>query len=118
MSASSILDTIAPQFSEDSSKADVIILAQQQTSASFFGSNYDLAVAYRAAHMMTLFSRQNGAPGNISAKRIGPITLQYTAGGGQENLLATSYGRFLTELMKSRQPLPYVSGTYGLLGLL
>jgi hypothetical protein len=105
MSASTVFDAIAPQYSADSGKATFLSLAVNRTSSCFFGDNYDLAVALRAAHMMTLRDRRSGSPGAASSKREGGLAISYSqAQGGDADLGQTHYGRQLEGLMNSQIP--------------
>lgn len=109
---SQTLDLIAPHFSGSASKAGFIALAEQQTSQSAFGDNYCLAVAYRAAHMMTLANRgASGTAGNAQSKNEGGMSLSYgTVNGVMGDLSQTHYGIQLQQLIMSNIPGASVTG--------
>lgn len=118
MSATSILNIIAPQFSSDPDKATYISWAQDRTSSDFYGTKYDMAVALRAAHMMTLRDRAGssgiGGSGQVASKREGDLAVSFHKSGSGVNadsdLYLTIYGVQLMDLMKGREPIAYVSG--------
>ncbi len=96
-----VLDAIAPQFASDPQTSDFIALAELRTSQEKFGDKYNLAVALRAAHMMTLRDRKTGEGGSISSKKEGDLGISYATGNGEsEDLAQTHYGRQLQRLMK------------------
>jgi hypothetical protein len=111
MSASTVLDAIAPQFASDAGKTTFLSLAAGRTSSCFFGVNYDLAVALRAAHMMTLRDRRSGSPGAASSKREGGLAISYSqAQGGDADLGQTHYGRQLEGLINGNIPAVGLTG--------
>ena len=107
MTAEQILDAIAPQFITNTNKSAHLTLAAQRTSRTCFGINYELAVALRAAHTLTLSTEANaagGSSGGISSKREGDLAISF---GGQSStgvtgdLGQTSYGVQLQQLIDS-----------------
>lgn len=108
--ASSIFDKIAPQYITDPDKADFIALSRGQISTCFYGTNTELAVALRAAHMMVTRDIEKakydsgGAGGEIASKREGDLSVSYhKAESGNSSvkdlyLLLSSYGKQLAEL--------------------
>ena len=101
-SASAILDMIAPQFASDPNKAEFITLATNRTNENYYGTtNFSLAVAYLAAHMMTL-ADTNREAGSVTSKREGDLSISFAAvqdkSGGALSL--TKYGRQLQQLRK------------------
>jgi hypothetical protein len=109
LSITATFDLIAPDLASDPNKAGFISLATTRTKSCFYGGNYTLAVAYLAAHMLTL-SKKSGsgtgemATGEIASKREGDLAISYhksTAAIGQEALSLTPYGLSLLELRKS-----------------
>ena len=105
MTPTTILDLIAPQFAADADKTSFLTLAKIQTSATFYGAKYNMAVALRAAHMLTLRDRAQstqGAGGQITSMREGDLAVSYSAAssGGSGDLSQTSYGMQLQGLKK------------------
>ena len=101
MTASQIIDLIAPGYASDPDKASFITLAKMQTSLCFYGDNYQFAVALRAAHMLVLRDRASGDAGPIASKREGDLAVSYGVGstdGGDLSL--THYGQQLQGLRK------------------
>ncbi len=109
MSIESILDTIAPQFTANTSRADYIELAKLQTSAGQFGVKYDLAVALRTAHDMTMYipagtSGGFAYGGMITSEREGDLSRNFGGNVAQVSNVALSgsvYGQQLDALIKS-----------------
>jgi len=98
-------ESIAPEFAtKDDSVVQVFLdRAALYLSESVFGTLYDTAVLYLAAHMMTITFRGSGDAGKIVKKKVGDIEVQYSnnsAKGAAETLSETSYGR---EFMRIRR---------------
>jgi hypothetical protein len=111
MSCSTTFDAIAPQYASDSAKETYLSIAEGRTSSCFFGDNYCLAVALRAAHMMVLRDRRSGSPGAASSKREGGLAISYSqAQGGDPDLGQTHYGRQLEGLIKGQIPAVGLTG--------
>jgi hypothetical protein len=117
MSATSIFDRIASHLKDDPEKSEYISEAQGQTSSDYYGSNYDLAVALRAAHNMTIDKQsESGADGGgeIASKREGDLAIGYhkSDGGGDDNdyLNKTNYGVRLLGLRRGTCPSVSVTG--------
>ena len=116
-SASSILDIIAPQYTTDPNKASFIVLARGRTNTCVFGDNTELAVAYRAAHMMAkrdIASDTGGGGGQLAGKREGDLAITYhkssSGGSTDSDLSETSFGNDLLGLMKGNIPAVGVLG--------
>lgn len=103
MTAEEIIAIIAPEMSALTNLSDRITLAQQQTSLSFFGANYNLAVAYRAAHTWALVTVRDGSSaGIVTYKAEGRLMLSYGGTGViRDDLELTNYGRLLQKLIKT-----------------
>jgi len=95
LTVNQIIDAIASQYSTDTDLANFITLATQRTSETDFGDNYNLAIAYRTAHMMTLRDMNKngvngglgGAVGNITSKKEGNTSISF---GNLNNLTGTT----------------------------
>lgn len=94
-----ILDTlscIAPEFDAlaETIRTCIIGLAENQVSESVFGVDYEAAVAYLAAHMLTLRQRNDGNGGAVTLKREGDLQLQYAIPSANitAGLYLTAYG--------------------------
>lgn len=89
-----------------------IDMAEGVTSSGFFGSQYNLAVALRAAHLYVLNRKRGGEGGFITEKREGRMSVSY---GGVDNVTSelqlTSYGVQLCDLIKNTQFAGTVSDT-------
>ena len=128
LSSSQIIQTF-PKIRDDVDIATYIELARLQTSKSFYGSRYELAVALRAAHNITLAkpvlyggsSMKTGAP---AGKRLQDQSMSFydsapqLAGGrtsaGNKLLAMTSYGQQLLQLMEMSSPAIQVIGASNL----
>lgn len=114
MTASAILDIIAPQFKDDTDKASFISLARGQTSSCFYGTKTEQAVALRTAHMMALrdiaeAQASLGGAGEIASKREGDLAISFhksSANGESKDadLNLTSYGKQLIGLRAGSGP--------------
>lgn len=116
-SATSILDKIAPQFAADGDKAWFVSQARRRTNTCVFGVNTELAVAYRAAHMMTkrdIAGNTGGSGGSLASKREGDLAVSFqpssSGGSGASDLNETSYGNDLLGLIKGNIPAVGVTG--------
>ena len=102
MSAETILDTIAARFASDPNKGTYLSLARARTGANY-GSSYDLAVALRAAHMMTLSARNEGEAGPVTQKREGALAVSFAEGDEtNDDLAQTHFGRQLAGLRRGK----------------
>jgi len=96
--ASIIIDMIAPQFASDAAKAWFIGQARLRTNMSAFGDNTEMAVALRAAHMMTkrdLAGSTSGVGGSVSNIKEGDLSMgfsQSSSSSSGNGLSQTSYG--------------------------
>jgi len=100
--ASQIFDAIAPQLAGSINKALFLDLAGGLTSSCYFQTNYNLAIALRAAHMMTLANRLTGDSGQVTGKSEGNASISYAQTQNDNNdLSATSYGVQLQGLINS-----------------
>jgi hypothetical protein len=99
-SITTILNAIAPQFSSvDSGVVNVFInIAKERTSSEIFNDNYNLAIALRVAHILTLrenaTSGHGGSTGSIKSKKEGDQSISFSESGSGVNsdLESTSYG--------------------------
>jgi len=117
-----ILSCIASRFDDFPNRACQIEIAKAQTSLTCYGDNYNLAVALRAAHQLTLSDTENtiggGASGPIVSKREGSVGITFAAGEsgsaaestGNKDLKQTSYGRWLMSLSNASCPGIYRAG--------
>lgn len=88
-----IIEDIAPELASiDPDRRDrVIALAENQVGKKVFGDLYDLAVAYLAAHMLSIADRQ-GRSGQVTGLREGDLQIQFGSVSGSGGLNSTSYG--------------------------
>ena len=114
MAATDVLFDVAPEFftTDTSALARVsrfLGYAQQSVNSVSYGTNFSLATAYMAAHMLTMSARA-GVGGAITMNEVGPFRQSFAAPGdkgGASDLMQTSYGRALLALRNqvSRTPL-------------
>lgn len=118
MSASTMLAMIAPQFDSEAKRAEFLAAAELQTSRCFYGSNADLAVAYRAAHMIEMKNRITGEAGNVTSKKEGDLSQSFSSvnSKGDPNLNQTHFGKQLQGLQNSSNLHLGVTGGYGRCG--
>lgn len=113
MSASrDILNAIAPEFA-DEPRADLFLtLAAQRIRPSAFGALYGQAVAYLAAHMLTMSPDDGGegaaSAGPVTSRGAGALSIGYGAPGAAASghvdaaLQQTRYGREYLAILRSR----------------
>lgn len=98
----------------DPFRADALTAAADQTSACFFGRNYNRAVALRAAHELVLSNRVLGEPGTIQSKKEGQLSITFgktSAVLKDDSYLAqTTFGLQLLNLQRSTVPAISVTG--------
>jgi hypothetical protein len=109
MSASEILNAIAPTLGSPEQRTVFLAMAEEQTSNTSFGDRRPYAVAYRAAHEMTLLldpAFSSGTGGAIASKKEGDLSISYFKGGsgatgnGSSDLSLTVFGQRLISLGK------------------
>jgi hypothetical protein len=117
MTASQIVDLIAPQYSTDPNKASFLQLASDRTNACVFGDNYQMAIAFRACHMMAkrdIATSTGGTGGQVSSKREGDLQVSFfkstSTGNTDSDLSETSYGNDLLGLINGTIPAIAVTG--------
>jgi hypothetical protein len=99
MSVSSLLHIIAPQYDLTDHRNDFITMASSQVNRTWFGANYELAVANLAAHLITIYTNSSYISGSgvITGKSEGDLSISYSApsmtGGGNDSLNQTGFGR-------------------------
>lgn len=105
-----LLKTIAPELaSEPDERLDTFLtLAAQRVGPKAFGRVYQQAVAYLAAHLLTVSNRARdtgmAAAGPVASVGTGGLSVSFGAvvAMGDESLSTTSYGLEFIELRESR----------------
>lgn len=110
LSAAAIFDIVAPNYSGDADKTDILSLAALRTSSTIFGDKYNTAVALRAAHIITMRDR-NGVGGAVSGQKEGDLSISFANPSGNAMLGLTSYGQQLQQLIRECSPGVSISGT-------
>lgn len=111
LATETILDSIAPQFVGRADKAVFISMATEQSNSSYFGTMYSYAVAYLAAHLMTLSSTaRNGSAGAESSKSEGQLSVSYATISSDNSLNSTWYGQEYMRLRRSRSSAIGITG--------
>lgn len=109
MTIEQTLDIIAPQFSTNPDRAGYIEIAKTRVSASVYGTKYELAVAYRVAHDMTINGEVTGSNGLsyggiVTEETEGDLSRSFADTSSKatkySSLLSTSYGQSLYDLMQ------------------
>lgn len=113
MTQSELFDLLAPELASSANKSKYLELGTLQTSSCYFGTDYDMAVALRAAHIGTLANRYSGDGGEITSKREGDLAVTYSATGNSSGLNGTKYGQQLQELINNKGGGISVAGYYG-----
>ena len=88
--------------------------AREQTSASYFGDQYEKAVALRAMHNYSIDqSRSDGEAGLVTGKSEGNASIRYwnkVNEGRYSDLQMTHFGQRLLALIKATGPAVSVAG--------
>lgn len=83
LTISQIFDIKAPQFATDAQKNDYIELAELHYDQNCYNEKYNLVVALRAAHDMTIRDLQGGAgsgsSGDVTSKREGDQAISFSS---------------------------------------
>jgi hypothetical protein len=107
-----IFNAIAPQYSTDARISTFQSISQSLTSQTFFGANYEYAVALRMAHMITIANRLRGQGGAIAAESEGEVSISYSIPAKMQGALSqTSYGIELEQLIRQSGMGITVAGT-------
>lgn len=106
-----LFEAIAPEFA-GSARADVFLsMAARRLSPRTFGRLYPEAVAYLAAHLLTMSPEDGGAEaasaGPVVSRGAGSLSVSYGAVGGlvdvsDSTLAQTRYGREYLAILRSR----------------
>lgn len=120
LDASSHLSLIAPALAVNANAPLYITAAREELNACMYGANYEKAVAYLAAHTMTLAldpMRSGGAAGAVTSKSEGQLSISYGAGAaGGTDWGQTSYGMALIRLTAACGSGAFVTGGSSLYG--
>ena len=115
LSPEKIIETICPELSGSPSLQVYLGMAVEVTNPGFYGAVYNQAVAYRAAHLFTLFDGGGGTTTDaigvlgggapISSVSEGSLSVSFAQNAnacGETDLSSTKYGKMLIGLIKGR----------------
>jgi hypothetical protein len=99
MSPLEIITVLRPSLASDANVNNYITLATQSVSATFYGANYELAIALLACHTHYLAVTRDGSPGVVTYQGAGRL-MQSTGGLGviRDDLELSNYGMQLQRL--------------------
>ena len=97
MSASDLIPIIAPELVGNPNLSGAIDLASSQVAASH--CQHDAAVAYLAAHILTVAGR-DGSSGTLDSESEGSLSRSFSSATPTSSLDATSYGQEFQRLNK------------------
>lgn len=107
------MKAIAPAIAAKDTAAVFIDMAADRCGVSYFGKLWSQAVANLAAHIATLSERDGGEAGAITSKREGDLSVGFSAGSKDDDLMATLYGRaYLLLLRQSGKGMTLTSGPH------
>ena len=117
LSPRQIIAAICPELSGSPSLPVYLEMAVEVTDKGFFGSVYNTAIAYRAAHLFTMTgaaTSKNGVMGAnpVSSMSEGGVSVSFAVpaqSGNSDTLGNTKYGKMLLDLINTR-PSMGVSG--------
>ena len=105
MTAVEIIEVIYPALYNATARDSYIALARDETSASFYGINYEKAVALLASHNYFLNIGNGGNAGVVTYKMSGRMAISYGGVGViREDLELSGFGRQLLGLMRKSGP--------------
>jgi len=105
MTAVEIIQAIYPNLYNDPSRDVHIALAREETSSTFYGTNYEKAVALLASHNYFVTVANGGNAGVQTYKMSGRMAVSYGGIGVIRNYLELSnYGRQLLALIDKTSP--------------
>ena len=111
MSVLDLMPAIAPELEGDEHLETFVELAAGRLSAKVFGARYPEAVAYLAAHLLTMSKRvsENGVAsgGAVASVSTGGLSLSFGQSNGQssaadESLKSTHYGQEFLAIRATR----------------
>ncbi len=111
-SPADIIALRAPSLAGDARLSDLISLASLQTG-TVYGANYNLAVALRVLHWLTMESRtpsgRPGQPGAIASETEGSLSHSFAQPAAKltelyPDLMSTSFGQELVGLVRASVP--------------
>lgn len=79
-----------------------IEIASERIDAVQFGSDYQQALAYLAAHQLAIAGRGGNASGPVVSERAGELSITYGYAQASDALETTAYGRAFIALRQSR----------------
>ena len=128
VSAVSIIETSCPELYGSPSLQVYLGMAVETTDRRFYGSLYEQAVAYRAAHLFTVMNgtsangtvnavKELGGGAPVASVSEGKLAVSFSQGGAGSDaagLTSTKYGRALLGLKRSRPRMGVNSGLGGM----
>lgn len=112
LSAEQIIKTICKELADSPSLSVYLQMAKESLDSRFFGKLYQMAVAYKACHLFTVYGEDSDMSGiagagvnPISGVKEGGLSVNFQGGSGSGNntsLATTKYGKMLLDLMRSR----------------
>jgi len=102
MTPNEIITVIYPSMASSENVASYITFATSMTNKTFFGANYQLAIALRACHMYYLAVERKGQTGVTTYEMAGSVSCS-TGGLGviRDNLELTGYGSQLLGMINA-----------------
>lgn len=92
MAIDDVLLDIAPETNDVTAAKRSRVISYAEAQVDFGqGTVYELAVAYLAAHILTISGR-SGTSGPVASKNEGDLSISYAATSNLEGLKSTSYG--------------------------
>lgn len=112
LSAEQIIKTICKELADSPSLSVYLQMAEESLDSRFFGKLYQMALAYKACHLFTVYGEDSSLSGiagagvnPISGVREGGLSVNFHGSGGSgsdTSLSTTKYGKMLLDLMKTR----------------
>jgi len=102
LSIDAYLETMSPQLITATTKATYVSIATLATDSTFFGENYNYAIALRMAHLYELDNRGDNNAGFITSKTEGRVSVSYWNSPNPKSLTdlhMTKFGKTLLGLI-------------------
>lgn len=92
---------IAPEFASVDlvRRTQILEVADMRVSKKAFGDRRNIAVAYLAAHLITVGNRSSGIAGAVTGMKEGDLSVSY-GGGNSTDLNSTTYGQEYSRMVK------------------
>jgi len=94
-----LVQRLDPTAEIDRRLLELIAEVEAQTEVEYFGTQYNLAVAYQVLHILA--GEANNGAGAITSQRVGDIAVSYAVPTSNDDWLTSRWGHKFVALRKS-----------------